>query len=77
MEGGYSNDKGKMNKGGKTKYGIIEVGTRKYGYKGDMKDAQKILPKIFIKINTISLIILTKIKDKRVALSIIMRLDNK
>ena len=39
VEGGYSNDK--ADKGGKTKYGIIEVEARKYGYKGDMKDLTK------------------------------------
>ena len=36
VEGGYSNDKN--DKGGKTKYGIIEEEARKYGYKGDMQD---------------------------------------
>ena len=36
VEGGYSNDK--YDSGGKTKYGIIEVEARKYGYKGHMRD---------------------------------------
>ncbi len=36
VEGGYSDDK--YDKGGKTKYGIIEVEARKYGYKGHMRD---------------------------------------
>ena len=36
VEGGYTDDK--YDKGGKTKYGIIEVEARKYGYKGLMKD---------------------------------------
>jgi putative secretion activating protein len=36
VEGGYSNDK--YDSGGKTKYGIIEVEARKYGYRGHMKD---------------------------------------
>ena len=36
VEGGYSNDK--YDAGGKTKYGIIEVEARKYGYKGHMRD---------------------------------------
>ena len=36
VEGGYSNDKN--DRGGKTKYGIIESEARKYGYKGDMRD---------------------------------------
>lgn len=39
VEGGYSNDK--ADKGGKTKYGIIEVEARKYGYQGDMKNLTK------------------------------------
>ena len=36
VEGGYSNDK--FDKGGKTKYGIIEEEARKYGYTGHMRD---------------------------------------
>ena len=36
VEGGYSNDK--YDKGGKTKYGIIEEVARDFGYKGDMQD---------------------------------------
>ena len=36
VEGGYSNDKN--DKGGKTKYGIIEEVARNFGYKGDMQD---------------------------------------
>ena len=36
VEGGYSNDK--FDKGGKTKYGIIEEEARNFGYKGDMQD---------------------------------------
>ena len=36
VEGGYSNDKN--DKGGKTKYGIIEEEARDFGYKGDMQD---------------------------------------
>ena len=36
VEGGYSNDKN--DKGGKTKYGIIEEEAREFGYKGDMQD---------------------------------------
>jgi len=39
VEGGYSNDK--YDKGGKTKYGIIEEEARKFGYKGDMQDLTK------------------------------------
>ena len=36
VEGGYSDDKN--DKGGKTKYGIIEEVARNFGYKGDMQD---------------------------------------
>ena len=36
VEGGYSDDK--HDKGGKTKYGIIEEEARDFGYKGDMQD---------------------------------------
>ncbi|WP_233573309.1 glycoside hydrolase family 108 protein [Leptotrichia sp. OH3620_COT-345] len=36
VEGGYFNHKN--DKGGATKYGIIEVEARKYGYKGHMRD---------------------------------------
>ena len=36
VEGGYTDDKN--DKGGKTKYGIIEEEARKYGYKGHMRD---------------------------------------
>ena len=39
VEGGYSNDK--HDKGGKTKYGIIEEEARNFGYKGDMQDLTK------------------------------------
>ena len=36
VEGGYSNNK--HDKGGKTKFGIIEEEARNFGYKGDMQD---------------------------------------
>ncbi|WP_369713424.1 glycosyl hydrolase 108 family protein [Leptotrichia sp. HSP-342] len=36
VEGGYSDDK--HDKGGKTKFGIIEEVARDFGYKGDMQD---------------------------------------
>ena len=36
VEGGYSDDE--HDKGGKTKYGIIEEEAREFGYKGDMQD---------------------------------------
>ena len=39
VEGGYSDDKN--DKGGKTKYGIIETEARDFGYKGNMQDLTK------------------------------------
>lgn len=68
VEGGYSNDK--ADKGGKTKYGIIEVEARKYGYKGDMKDLTKKIAEDIYKNKYYLSNNLDKIKDKRVALSI-------
>ena len=68
VEGGYSNDK--ADKGGKTKYGIIEVEARKYGYKGDMKDLSKEIAEDIYKNKYYLSNKLDKIKDKRVALSI-------
>ena len=68
VEGGYSNDK--ADKGGKTKYGIIEVEARKYGYKGDMKDLSKDVAEDIYKNKYYLSNNLDKIKDKRVALSI-------
>ena len=68
VEGGYSNDKN--DKGGKTKYGIIEVEARKYGYKGDMKDLTKDIAEDIYKNKYYLSNNLDKIKDKRVALSI-------
>ena len=68
VEGGYSNDKN--DKGGKTKYGIIEVEARKYGYMGDMKDLTKEIAEDIYKNKYYLSNNLDKIKDKRVALSI-------
>ena len=68
VEGGYSNDK--ADKGGKTKYGIIEVEARKYGYQGDMRDLTKDIAKNIYKNKYYLSNNLDKIKDKRVALSI-------
>ena len=68
VEGGYSNDK--ADKGGKTKYGIIEAEARKYGYKGDMKDLTKDIAEDIYKNKYYLSNNLDKIKDKRVALSI-------
>ena len=39
VEGGYSNDEN--DKGGKTKFGIIEEEARDFGYKGNMQDLTK------------------------------------
>ncbi|WP_071124852.1 glycosyl hydrolase 108 family protein [Leptotrichia massiliensis] len=48
VEGGYSNDKN--DKGGETKYGIIEEEARDFGYKGDMQDLTIDFPKnIYLK----------------------------
>ena len=48
VEGGYSDHKN--DKGGKTKYGIIEKVARDYGYTGDIKDITKDIAKeIFYK----------------------------
>ena len=68
VEGGYSDDK--YDKGGKTKYGIIEVEARKYGFTGDMRDlsldtAKSIYDKKYYHKNR-----LYEIKDKRISLSI-------
>ena len=68
VEGGYSNDK--YDSGGKTKYGIIEIEARKYGYKGDMRDldipfARSIYDKKYYRGNR-----LNEINDDRISLSI-------
>ena len=68
VEGGYSNDK--FDKGGKTKYGIIEIEARKYGYNGHMKDmplevAKNIYDKKYYHGNR-----LDEVKDDKIALSV-------
>ena len=68
VEGGYSDDE--HDKGGKTKYGIIEEEARDFGYKGNMQDltidfAKNIYLKKYYLGNK-----LDKITDDRVALSI-------
>ncbi|KXB66580.1 putative Peptidoglycan domain protein [Leptotrichia wadei] len=68
VEGGYSNDKN--DKGGKTKYGIIEEEARDFGYKGDMQDltidfAKNIYLKKYYLGN-----MLDKVTNDKVALSI-------
>ena len=68
VEGGYSNDK--YDRGGKTKYGIIESEARRHGYTGDMRyftlqDAEKIY-----KIDYYDRFRLFEIKSDKIALSI-------
>lgn len=68
VEGGYSDDK--YDSGGKTKYGIIEVEARKYGYKGHMRDmpieiARDIYDKKYYHGNR-----LNEVTDDRIALSV-------
>ena len=68
VEGEYSNDK--HDKGGKTKYGIIEEEAREFGYKGDMQDltinfAKNIYLKKYYLGN-----MLDKVTNDKVALSI-------
>lgn len=68
VEGGYSNDEN--DKGGKTKYGIIEEEARDFGYKGNMQDltidfAKNIYLKKYYLGNK-----LDKVVDDKVALSI-------
>ena len=68
VEGGYSDDK--YDKGGKTKYGIIEEEARKYGYKGYMRDmplyiARDIYNKKYYRKNG-----LDTLKSDKIALSI-------
>ena len=68
VEGGYSNDE--SDKGGKTKYGIIEEEAKEFGYKGDMQDltmdfAKNIYLKKYYLGNK-----LDKVANNKVALSI-------
>ena len=68
VEGGYSNDKN--DRGGKTKYGIIEEEAREFGYTGDMRNLTKDFAKnIYLKKYYLGNK-LDKITDDRVALSI-------
>ena len=68
VEGGYSNDE--HDKGGKTKYGIIEEEARDFGYKGDMQDLTKDFAKnIYLKKYYLGNK-LDKIVNDKVALSI-------
>ena len=68
VEGGYSDDN--YDTWGKTKYGIIEVEARKYGYKGHMRDltldiAEDIYFQKYFKRNR-----LDEISNSKIALSI-------
>ena len=68
VEGGYSNDK--HDKGGKTKYGIIEEEARDFGYKGNMQDLTKDFVKnVYLKKYYLGNK-LDKVNDDKVALSI-------
>ena len=68
VEGGYSNDEN--DKGGKTKYGIIEEEARDFGYKGNMQDLTKDFAKnIYLKKYYLGNK-LDKVNDDKVALSI-------
>ena len=68
VEGGYSDDKN--DKGGKTKYGIIEEEARDFGYKGNMQDLTKDFAKnIYLKKYYLGNK-LDKVKNDKVALSI-------
>ena len=68
VEGGYSDDKN--DKGGKTKYGIIEEEAKDFGYKGSMQDLTKDFAKnIYLKKYYLGNK-LDKVIDDKVALSI-------
>ena len=68
VEGGYTDDK--YDKGGKTKYGIIEEEAREFGYKGDMQDLTKDFAKsIYLKKYYLGNK-LDKVANDKVALSI-------
>ena len=68
VEGGYTDDKN--DKGGKTKYGIIEEEARDFGYKGDMQDLTKDFAKnIYLKKYYLGNK-LDKVTNDKVALSI-------
>ncbi|MDO5089873.1 MAG: NlpC/P60 family protein, partial [Leptotrichiaceae bacterium] len=68
VEGVYSNHKN--DKGGATKYGIIEAEARKYGYKGNMRELPLETAKEIYKNKYFYGNKLDKINDDRVALSV-------
>lgn len=69
VEGDYSNDK--ADKGGKTRYGIIESEARSHGYKGDMKKLPMEFARNIYKEKYYLRYGLDKITDSRVSLSIV------
>ena len=68
VEGGYTDDE--YDKGGKTKYGIIEVEARECGYKGSMKDLTLELAKEIYFKKYYTRYNLDKIDNEEIALSI-------
>lgn len=69
VEGGYSDDK--HDKGGKTRYGIIESEARRHGYKGKMSELPLSMAKDIYKKDYYDKNRLEELKDDRVALSIL------
>ena len=68
VEGGYSNHPN--DKGGATKFGIIQSEARKHGYTGDMRDFPKEMAKDIYKKDYYLKNRLNEVKDDRVALSV-------
>ncbi|WP_068449137.1 glycoside hydrolase family 108 protein [Caviibacter abscessus] len=68
VEGGYSNHP--LDKGGKTKYGIIEREARKHGYSGDMRDLSKEIAKSIYYKDYYLINKLDKVDSSKIALSI-------
>ena len=68
VEGGYSDDK--HDRGGKTRYGIIEEEARQHGFKGKMNELPLTFAKEVYKKDYYDKNNLEKILDDRVALSI-------
>ena len=68
VEGGYSDDE--YDKGGKTKYGIIEEEARRHGYKGHMRDLTKDFAKNIYKTDYYDKCKLEKVNNDKIALSI-------
>lgn len=68
VEGGYSNHP--LDKGGETKYGIIEREAKKHGYLGDMRDLSKETAKRIYYTDYYLINKLDKVKSNKIALSI-------